>query len=395
MHFFWLGMVGLWCVLGAEARAEKSASVEERLQRLEQGQEDMFQQVLDRRGQVRSFLGEDISLGGFFESGIVAMGGGGSTRFQASASNHTLGINLAAEFSENIRFNSQIMAGLGFPILNANNNPRAVLLGFPIRRRFGTAAASILVAQGYVEYSTNPIFVMQAGLGYAPFGIAFQQRDPVLFRRRGGPQLIGGIAADAMAMAAPLWMGLHLSGSLETLSGRGGYNLYSFTPTSNTRTPGGGARIWLAPFSEALAVGFSTQVGKRNQTTFKTIGTDLRWKYRRFALTMEYVRNYTKFFNPWSAYLEPEVSVMEGKLLFYGALDYFNNTKGAVILSSTTAIADPYKQLRYGGGVNLLPSPHTRFRLGYLWYDYLGATERVLGQGRDFYTVDASVGVAF
>ena len=369
-------------------------SVEQRLLELEQEQKAMEKWYSDfylqSQGRVSPFLGEKIALGGFFETGVTDLYGV-DTKTQLSANSNTLGINIAADFTDNVRFVSQFLTALGFTIDNPNNNPNAT----PSRRAFHSIAIGSTVAQGYVEFSYSEIFNIQSGLGYAPYGHAYQLREPVLFIRRTGPQMINSTDIDTVGIANPLWSGLHIYGLALMPHGRSGYDVYTFTPFSNAQALGVGGRLWWEDL-EHITFGISTQSGEETNNSYFSYGTDLNLKYDRVGMTVEYAHNKISGDNPAaeSYYAEPYYTFYNGEFLIYLAADYINLPQHTVA-SGFTRISDAYKKWELGGGINWLPLPNTRFRLGYLKHDYVGATAVINGQDRDCDTIDFSTGIAF
>ena len=333
----------------------------------------------DSESTVRSFLSSHLTLGGFFESGITGFWGP-DTRTQISTLNHTLGLNFAARFSEEFRFVGQIITSLYFPLINVNN----------AQRKVGSLLSTTVPAQGYAEYTAIDLLRIQAGLGYVPFGIAFQQRELVLFVRRGGPQLM-----RTEGFIDPFWTGIHLLGSKWIGHHQVGYNAYTFTPFESPGLLGTGLRVWWSNPQEVVTVGVSSQIAKRGSDTTCVAGIDMKFKSDSVTVLTEVAQKFMKSADsPWAAYIESNLPVFSDNILFYAFLDYANSS-----LSSTgvgaAALADPYRRVEYGGGFNWLPTSYTRFRIGLYFLDYVGATAVIAGQNRDFTAIDASVGVAF
>lgn len=382
----------LWAPYSHAEVPVKPSSLDQRVESLEQELREFTQSYHDGPGRVRAFLNDSILLGGFFESAILGIAGPDMDE-QLSVTSNILGINLVAEFNDDLRFNTQILTGLAIPLENPDNDPRAQSLGLTDRRRFGSFLFGIVPAQGYVEYTATQGAKIQAGLGYVPFGIAFQQRELVLFRRRGGPQMLSTTGRSGVVIASPLWSGIHILGSFPVPSGRWGYDAYTLTPVSNTRSVGGGARLWWAMF-DALTLGASTQVAKRDAETYEAMGVDAKLNLGPFGIDTEYSLNLSDGDDPWSFYVEPYVKVMDDELLLYLVIDYIDNPLGQVAGPLGT-LAGPFKKWLYGAGVNWIPFANTRLRLGFLRHDYVGDTETINGQRRDYYALDLSAGVAF
>lgn len=358
-----------------------------RIEELERQQEDFALPLSESRKNVRSFLKDDLRLGGFFESGFTMLDGP-DTSFQAMNSSNALGLNLAAEFTPRLRFVSQIIAALAYPIANEHNDPTAQPSSLPRQREFGNPVFGALLTQGYLEYEVSEHFKIQGGAGYVPFGYAFQQRELVLFVRRGGPQIL-----RTNQLLSPLWGGVHMLGHYSLTSGDWGYNLYTANPIDSSNVVGGGGRLWWASSQEQIVVGLSSQVGKYGAHTDEIYGADIRIRHGQWLVTTEYARHVTEGVDPWSAYTEPGYFIWGDQLLLYAFADYAQSSKPP-ILSSTT-YADEYRKWEYGGGVNWLPTSYTRIRAGLAMHDYVGKNATKQGQNRDFVSLDLSAGVAF
>lgn len=376
-------------VFAAESTAS-TADLEKRVLELEQKQKAYDQWYTDfyvnAQNRVAPYLGEKISLGGFFETSLSRLEGPGM-QTQTSANGQVLGINLAADFDESNKFVTQILTALGYPLLNPNNNPAVT----PAQRAYGPAFYVTLVAQAYYEYTESEHLQIQLGEGYTPFGYAFQQREPVLFLRRGGPQLTTGSDSNTVGLAFPLWMGAHVHGVFFAESGRCGYNLYTFSPTTNSKSLGEGARLW-KDFSENLTVGVSAQQGQLATQMFHAYAADIHYHYKNSGVTIEFARNEAAdaSASPKSYYIEPYMNFHEGQLVVYVAADYLDHPSHINI-----ATPDPFERWQYAAGVNWLPLPNARLRLGYAVNDYIGTSAVLSGQDRDYSVVDFSAGIAF
>jgi hypothetical protein len=340
---------------------------------------------------VKSFLNTNVTIGGFFETALTSISESGRST-QVAASENTLGINVSAEFSDNLRFVSQFLTYVDLPTDNANGDPRGASVGLPSQAGFQTYTFGTILTQGYLEWSNSEAFNIQAGMGYVPYGITFQQLELVLFVRRGGPQLL-----RATDLVFPLWQGLHVHGSFALNPSRWGYDVYTFSGENNPQSPGGGGRLWWKSAEDAVNLGVSTQVAKRdfeNDETYDTLGTDARLRFDRVTITTEASKSFSDGPQPWSFYIEPDVDVHNQSVLLYAFLDYLdnpNNRTGAGLAS----LADPYKKWEYGGGVNWLPTSYTRLRFGLTMNDFVGNTASNFGQNRNYWNLDASAGVAF
>ncbi|MFL5786132.1 MAG: hypothetical protein ACJ76H_16050 [Bacteriovoracaceae bacterium] len=354
-----------------------------RIEELEKNQEEFLLEQSRENNQVNSFLKDQLTLGGFFESAFTAIDGP-DTRFQAMHTGSTLGINLAADFSERLRFVNQTLTFLTYPLVNPHNDPR-LAPAVPSTRQFGAPAFGAVVTAGYIEAVLNANTVLQTGVGYVPFGYAAQQRELVLFIRRAGPQLL-----RTNNLFNPLWEGVHLAGQLRNI--RGGYNLYttnSIDPKANVTGVGG--RAWIKAADDTLLMGVSSQVMKYAGHTSEIVGGDVRFENSHMIITSEYVVHMTGEGNdPWTAYFEPAVKLKDGEFLVFGFADYLRNA-----LNKTVALPDPYTNFEYGGGLNWLPTSNTRFRATVGIENYLNKGSTLQGQNRDFWYFDLSAGVAF
>ncbi len=374
----------------AQNTEQRMTEMEKRLQELELRSAEFQAQSMEGHGQVRSFFNNSVAFGGFFENAITAIDGP-NTESQISANSHLLGINIAADLHEKFRFVSQFLTGLNYNFQNPHNNPALT----PNSRRYGGVTFGAIVAQGYVEYLHSPGFRVQTGLGYAPFGYALQQREVVLFKRRSGPQLANTSGANNVGIAFPLWTGLHVLGSFALEDQFVGYDLYSFSTFNNPRALGLGSRLWWRSDSR-ITLGISSQSGKDADHRFNAFGADLNAKLDRWGLTAEYARNPVSGLNAAaeSYYAEPFVTFLNDSFVFYLVADYLDHATFTSVQSGSI-VADPYKKWLYGFGVNWLPLPYIRLRLGFLTHDYIGDTAVIAGQDRDYQSYDFSAGVTF
>jgi hypothetical protein len=384
------GLILALFFLSSTAMGESIESLEsltKRIEELERQQEELIIQSQTRGNPVHSFLRDNFTLGGFFESGVTGIEGK-DTDLQVVNSSNILGFNLAADFSPQIHFASQLITGLAYPLKNPHNNPQ----GEPDQREFGSYIFGAALTQGYVEYIFSPHLKIQAGLGYVPFGQALQQRELVLFWRRGGPQTI-----RANHLVSQLWSGVHLLGDFPIEGGgKWGYNLYTANPidTGKVQMMGLGARLWVSSYNDILTAGLSSQIGKYTTGTDEVVGADTRIKLGRWQITSEYIRHVTQGEDPYSYYVAPGVYLFDEKFILFGFGDYSQSPLNELSLSSGT-IADPYEKWEYGAGINWLPSVYTRLRLTFTFNDYVGNSARLSGQNRDYHSIDLSVGVAF
>lgn len=359
----------------------------ERIEELERQQEELIIQSHGRGNKVNSFLQDNLTIGGFVESGILGFEGP-DTDLQVMNTSNLLGLNIAADFSPRLHLVTQTITFLSYSFQNQHNNPQAI----PDQREFKEMSFTAVLAQGYLEYTFSRQLRLQAGLGYVPFGSAYQQRDFILFWRRRGPQIL-----RTTHLLTPLWHGLHLLGQFPRHNGgEWGYNLYTANPIdpSQNRVMGGGGRIWMSSSNERIIGGLSGFMAKFGSGTDETVGADLRVRENTFQLMTEYARHVTESDDPWSAYLETGIFVKDETILLFGFGDYAESPLSSVTLGQNK-IPDDYKKWEYGIGVNWLPTSYTRFRMTLTQHEYVGENATVQGQDRDYHSVDFSVGVAF
>lgn len=370
----------------------ESPNLERKVKLLEQRLDDLTIERQEGTGRVKTFLRDNISLGGYFEHETLGIWGP-DTAGQVSTALSVLALNLNADFSEELHFSSQILSILAFPLQNPNSDPRGMSVSLPASREFGTGVFATGVAQSYIEYRLSSAAHVQVGLGYVPFGIALQQLELVLFKRTVGPQLLSSSGGGGVTLVSSRWGGVHVLGRFGIGSGRWGYDAYTFTPRSNTKTLGGGTRLWWSP-NDTLTLGASQQTGKRGGNPYTAWGTDAKLILGRFGFDSEAIVNTSQDNDPWSFYFEPYFKLIGDEFLVFGAIDYFDNPLGQTGAGSG-ALNDPYRKLQYAVGMNWLPISYTRFRLEFLFNDYRGDTATLSGQNRDYYQLDFSAGVAF
>lgn len=374
------------------SQTAKMNQLQQRLRTLEKQQKEMQKWYANfyllGKNRIKPFFNEKISLGGYFESRVAHISGT-DMETQTSANNNTFGLNLSIEFDETARFVAQTLTVAGVPLVNFHNNPNLT----PSKRQFSGFVFGQILAQGYLEYSAKDSFNIQSGLGYVPFGIAYQQREPVLFLKRGGPQMIVNDDGTGSSLASPLWMGLHIHGLLPFEKMKAGYNLYTVPPTTNVAMIGVGGRFWWS-ISESLKTGLSFQYGERIYGSYLSRGFDFDIRQKNFGLLGEYaVRVSTAFdADSESYYLEPHYRFLDNKWLVFLDVQYL---KLPLRIDAATQIADPIEKRFYGGGVNWLPLSTIRVRLNYLKHDYINETDSIQGQKRDYDVVESSVAIAF
>src|SRR3989344_1845088 len=371
----------------SEAQRLSKKSTEERIQELENRIQELYSRQVEGSGRVTTFLNNNFSLGGFYDGAITSVSGP-DTETQFSASSNIFGLNFSTDFSDSLDFVAQFITGLSYPLVNAHNNPSLT----PSSRQYLGFGIGSLITQAYLEYENSPAFRIQTGLGYIPFGKSMQQREFVLFRRRGGPQLANPTGSTAIALAFPLWMGLHASGSIDQKKFRWGYNAYTFSPQSNPKTLGMGTRLWMRPI-EGLFLGTSLQSGQNSNSTYWTYGFDVDYSIRQFGITAEYARNLdsTDDSTPESYYVEPYYTFTGGSWVIYGVIDYLSQPN----LVEGAGIDNGFHKWQFGGGINWLPFSATRLRLGFLSHDYISESATLITQDRDYLSWDLSCSVTF
>jgi hypothetical protein len=359
-------------------------SLKKRIEELENQQDQLLMSATEPKPQVNSFLRDNFTLGGFFDGGYNFITGP-DTETQGVNDGNALGLNISAVYGSNFKFVSQIVAATNAPLGNKENNP----LSSPEQREYNNYMVLGAVTQGYVEYSMKRSFNVQAGLGYVPFGFALQLREPVLYVRRGGPQLVRN-----GSLISIFWQGLHLYGVKDTPQGEIGYNLYTFTPTQNAKLPGVGSRFWMASEDEKIIGGLNAQLVEKDNETLTNVGTDFRFDFNPFQIRTEFIHKFTQNTDSWTGYIEPGMYFYDEEFLIYIFGDYFYGAQNEVQVSGSM-IPDPIQKWEYGVGLNWLPTAYTRFRFGVTFHDYVGYRAVVENQNRDYLSSDFSVGVAF
>lgn len=372
----------LLCSLHAFSADDELEQLKKRISDLEKQQEQILLLSAEPKPTVKSFLNDELTLGGFFDGGYSFISGP-NTKTELVNDSNALGINLAAEFKNDYRFVSQFVSILSTPLQNEHNDSRLK------RREYGTYTTLSVVTQGYIEKRFSRKFNVQGGLGYVPFGYSLQLREPVLYVRRGGPQIVRGDN-----LVSPLWSGVHFYGSTSMGEHELGYNLYTFTPTVDSDFAGLGGRVWGSSYDDKLIGGISMQTAKKNSNWYEILGADLRFEFDRFQVRTEIAKEFAEYNQSWSTYLEPGYFLIEEELLLYVFGDFLsaNNYKSNV---GNVAVPDPVKKWEYGAGLNWLPTSFTRIRLGFTFYDYVLNRSKINGINRDYFGTDVSVGVAF
>jgi hypothetical protein len=377
-----------WSLLAATDKEYEE--LKKRIEDLETQQEQLLMSAAEPKNSVGSFLNDQLTFGGFFDGGYDFITGP-DTDTQSTNNSNALGLNLSADLGNKYRFVTQLVNILSVPLLNQHNDPRGSAVGLPDERHHETYTTLSVLTQGYLEYNFSKMFNLQGGLGYVPFGYALQLREPVIYVRRNGPQLV----REGANLVSPLWSGFHLYGSKSVGKKEFGYNVYTFTPSRKAHFVGLGARSWMAALDEKFIGGISAQIGRNEDETFKTVGADARFDFHPIQLRTEFSELINKDIdNTWSMYVEPGYWIYHEEVLLYVFGDYLygaNNETGF----GSSALADPIQKWEYGAGVNWLPTSFTRLRLGFTFNDYIGSNANPQGQNRDYFGLDISAGIAF
>jgi hypothetical protein len=380
----------LFCTSLYAATDREFEELKKRIEDLESQQEQLLMSATEPKNSVGSFLNDNLTLGGFFDGGYNFIAGP-DTDTQWVNNSNALGLNLSAELGGKYRFVTQLVNIISVPLLNENSDPNAPTVNLPKSRHYEVYSTLSVLTQGYLEYNFNRMYNLQGGLGYIPFGYALQLREPVLYVRRNGPQLV----RQNTNLISNLWSGFHLYGSKAIGKKEYGYNVYTFTPTRKAHFMGLGARSWMSLDDEKVIAGISAQIARNEDETYKTVGADARFDFHPFQIRTEFAELISKEVqNSWSAYVEPGFWIYDEEVLFYVFGDYFYGANNETGLGAVT-LPDPIQKWEYGGGLNWLPTSFIRLRLGLTYYDYVGNQAVKQGQNRDYFGVDTSVGVAF
>jgi len=385
--FFFLFLITTSLVAATDKEFEE---LKKRIEDLESQQEQLLMSAAEPKTSVGSFLNDSLTLGGFFDGGYNFITGP-DTDTQFVNNSNALGLNLSADLGNRYRFVSQLVNIIQAPLLNEHSDPNAPTVNLPKNRHYESYTTLAVVTQGYLEYNFSRMFNLQGGLGYIPFGYALQLREPVLYVRRNGPQMV----RQSTYLIPNLWSGFHLYGSKAVGTREYGYNVYTFTPSRKAHFIGLGARSWMSLDDEKFIGGISAQIAKNDDETYKTVGADARFDFHPFQIRTELAELISKEVqNSWSAYVEPGFWIYNEEVLWYVFGDYFYGANNETGLGTIT-LPDPIQKWEYGTGLNWLPTSFTRIRLGFTYYDYVGNNSIKQGQQRDYFGTDISVGVAF
>jgi hypothetical protein len=198
----------------------------------------------------------------------------------------------------------------------------------------------------------------------------------------------------SVGLAFPLWTGLHAHGSVTQGDNHLGYDLYTVNPTTDSTNLGLGARAWYR-LGDRMTFGTSYQIGKELSAVYQSYGADFNGKFGALGLTAEYAHSVISQDRKGleTYYAQPYYEFFGGKFLVYGVADYLDNPVWLTVVAPM--VADAYKRWDVGGGLNWIPRPTTRFRLGYIDHDYVGANSSPNGQKRNYREISASAGISF
>lgn len=378
-------LVVSWSSYSFSSTESDIQALKKRIEDLEKQQEQLLVSSSEPKNTVSSFLNNNLTFGGYFDGGYNFISGP-DTDTQFVNSSNAIGLNFSADIGNKYRFVGQLVNVLTIPLLNPHNDPTTS----PKERTYGSYVPLSVITQGYLEYNFSRLFNLQGGVGFTPFGFALQLREPVLYVRRGGPQI------TRLNLVTPLWSGLHLYGSKSMGEKVAGYDIYTFTPTTvDSQFAGLGARAWMSSDEDRIISGISGQIGKNDDDTFKLLGADARFDFHPFQIRSEFIQQFSsEEGDNWSAYLEPGYFIYQEEILLYISGDYFygpTNRSGSPI----SGPLDPIQKWEYSMGVNWLPTSFTRIRFGLTYNDYIGNRQNVQGQNRDYLGIDLSAGVAF
>lgn len=386
-HLFFLPLV----LAGSSVFAAESdlATLQKRIEELEKRQYESLLDAQEGKGHVRPFLNTRILFGGFFESTVLQVDGP-YMESQASTASHVLGLNVVSELTDRDRFSLQLLSVVNYNVSNPHNDPR----GNPKQRTFGAIAPATLMSQAYYEHRFDTSLHVQTGMGYTPFGYAYQQREVTLFKRRGGPAMLFSNNAFTPGVAFPFWMGVHIHGWFPTFGNNLGYNLYTFSPMTSSKTIGMGARLWYR-IGENITFGLSGQTGQLDllKESYTSHGADIDMKIGDFGVTLEYGKNTHTgdLKGPESYYIVPYYEFFDGQFIVFASADYVDHPANI----TSPSFLDPIQRWETGGGINWLPLTNVRIRFAAFDLRYVGDNATIQGQERDARIFDLSMGIAF
>lgn len=393
---FSLAFVFLQASASAQAaepvRNHTDANLEQRVNELEEQLKSINEWYTNYyvlgKGRVSPLLTQSLYLGGYFETAATHLQGPDMKR-QTSVNSHTLALNLTAPFNEQMKFVTQLSSRLEVPLANVDNNPNLN----PPKRQFAGANYFSVPAHGYFEYALNDYFNVQVGLGFTPFGIMYLNYEPELFRLRGGSQMLAYDFTDGstIGIASPIWTGLHIYGSFSEAK-NSGYHLYSLTTIHAVDSVGVGARLWYR-LMENATIGTSVQTGSLPVGQYLSHGFDIDLRFAQFGVISEYAysRNSDGVLDNEIYYIEPYMNLTEQWVIFLNT-EYIDTPARTDYF---TGIPNPVKKWRCAAGFNWLPIANARFRVVYLFHDYIDEADSIAGQERDYQAIDLSMAVAF
>lgn len=373
----------LSCTAFAATQSE-SEDLKRRIEILEKQQEELLLSSQEPKSSVGSFINDNLTLGGFYDGGLNFITGP-DTDTQATNNSNNLGIILSADFGNRFHFHSQFSNLLEVPLVNEHNDPN----GQPDKREYNRYNSLAVVSQSYIQYFVNRKFIVQGGMGFAPFGYALQLRQPTSFVRALGPQIVRN-----RELVSRLWSGVHIHGSDDIHGKTFGYNVYTHTHTNYAKYIGLGGRVWAAGFDEKLTAGISSQIFRNQFEMIELVGTDLRLNFHPYQLRTEFAQYIARHADTWTAYVEPGYFIYEEDVLLYVFGDYYFGANHETV-SGALRQPDPYQKWEYGFGVNWLPISYLRLRAGITFGDYVGHRAIKQGQNRDFTALNLSAGVEF
>lgn len=385
IHF----IVGLWTVLlSTIAFAE---TTEQRLDRLEKTLAEMTAKTYSRQGSLQTYLAESLYLGGFFENSITSVWGP-DTPSQLVADSHRLGLNIAADLHSRFRLVTQTSFGFSYAFRNEHNNPNHGSTLIPLQRGFEDVTFGSLLSQAFGEYDWSSKLKIQMGMGFTPFGRAYQVRDPVLFLKRRGPQIIRTSGVNRVVIADPFWKGFNIVGALDDQQ-HYLFNFYTTSPLDHSGKLGGGGRFSWNPESH-VTIGASSQTGHQMEESYLSYGADVSWTGERWGLYAEWARLESDVGDNESYYAQVFLKTFEQSLVFFVDTDYLKNSLGQTTVGSA-AVNDPYIKWEHTIGVNYYFYPNIKVRFDLIYHDYVGNRSVLSGQNRDYYSGSLSSGISF
>ena len=382
------GLSLLIIVLSSKGKAE---TTDERLERLEKTLAEMTSKTYSRQGTLQTYLADSLYFGGFFENSITSVWGP-DTPSQVVADSHRLGINMSADLHPRFRLITQTSFGFSYAFRNEHNNPNHGSSLIPLKRSFEDVTFGSLLSQAFGEYDLGSKLKIQMGMGFTAFGRAYQVRDPVLFLKRRGPQIIRTSGVNRVLIADPFWKGVNVLGAFDDKQELQ-YSLYTTSPLDHSGKLGGGARFAWNP-SAHMTSGLSAQRGYQMDMSFLSYGADMSWTGERFGIYAEWAQFKSDLGDNESYYAQIFLKTLEQSLVFFVDSDYLKNTLGQTTVGSA-ALNDPYIKWEHTVGVNYYFYPNIKVRLDLIYHDYVGERAILSGQNRDYYSGSLSSGISF